>query len=321
MLRIVPLADDRAAFEIDRAAFEIDRAAAEADTPDIPIGTFESYRARLRHPWPGNQLEHHLAIRDGVPAGHLELALPQLDNLANVIVELSVHPEHRRRGVGRALLAYAVERSRALGRRHLISPAADRVSAGFAKAVGAVACLAEIHNRLEIGEIRDTATADGYRTVQWTGLGPAEFLDDLAYLDSRLNLDAPVGDLVLEAEKVDAARIRATEEALRLRRRTTFHTGAVHEAGGRLVAWTVITAPDDTVGHAWQGITIVDPAHRGHGLGLAIKNQNLRYAVSNRPTLRVIDTFNAAENTHMLRINRQMGFRKVDDVTQWQLTV
>jgi RimJ/RimL family protein N-acetyltransferase len=108
---------------------------------------------------------------------------------------------------------------------------------------------------------------------------------------------------------------------LRLRQRTTFHSGAVHEASGRVVAWTVITGRDDVGRHGWQGITIVDPGHRGRGLGLTIKSQNLRYAVSNRPALRAIDTHNAAANAHMLRINRLMGFRKVDEVTQWQLTV
>jgi GNAT superfamily N-acetyltransferase len=312
MLRIVPLTDEQAAFDVDRAA-------AEVDTPDIPIGRFVAYRARLVHPWPGNRLEQYLALRDGVPAGHLELGLPQLDNLANVNVELFVHPAHRRRGTGRALVAYAIERTRALGRRHLISPAVD--GAGFAAAVGAVAGLAEHRSRLEIGALQDPPMADGYRLVQWTGLAPTGYLDDLAYLDGRLNVDAPVGDLAWEAEQVDAARIRAAEEALRLRQRTTFHSGAVHEASGRLVAWTVITGRDDVVWHGWQGITIVDPGHRGHGLGLTIKNQNLRYARGRRPALRAIDTFNAAANAHMLRINQLMGFRKVDEVTQWQLTV
>lgn len=326
MLRIAPLADDQAAFEIDRAA-------AESDTPDIPMGTFEAYRARLGHPWPGHELEQYLAVRDGVPAGHLELGLPQLDNLANVNVQLFVHPEQRRRGTGRALFGYAVERTRALGRRHLIGPTTDD-GAAFAKAMGAAAGLVEVRSRLELApagpldvagplavEPEDIPVAAGYRLVRWTNVAPAEFLDDLGYLDGRLNADAPTGDLAWEAEKVDAARIRAAEEAMRVRRRTAFHTGAVHEDSGRLIAWTMIAGQDDTAWHAWQNITIVDPGHRGHGLGLTIKSQNLRYAHSSRPGLRAIDTFNAAANDHMLRINRTIGFRAVDQWTQWQLTV
>jgi hypothetical protein len=34
-----------------------------------------------------------------------------------------------------------------------------------------------------------------------------------------------------------------------------------------------------------------------------------------------LDTFNAASNVHMLRINRAMGFREVESVIEWQLTV
>jgi len=95
----------------------------------------------------------------------------------------------------------------------------------------------------------------------------------------------------------------------------------VHEASGRLVASTVITARDDVVRHGWQGVTIVEPGHRGCGLGLTIKSQNLRYARSCRPALRAIDTFNAAANAPLLRINQLRGVRKADEVTQWQLTV
>jgi RimJ/RimL family protein N-acetyltransferase len=83
----------------------------------------------------------------------------------------------------------------------------------------------------------------------------------------------------------------------------------------------MIALRDDVPWHGRQQITIAGPGHRGHGLGLTIKNHNLRYARSNRPALRVIDTFNAAENAPMLRINQLMGFRKVDEVTLWQLTV
>jgi GNAT superfamily N-acetyltransferase len=314
MLRIVPLTDERTAYTIDRAA-------AEADTPDIPFRSFETYRARLRHEWPGSRAEQYLAVHDGNAVGHLELFLPQLDNLANVIVELFVHPDHRRRGAGRALLSFAVRRTTELGRRHLIGEAV--AADAFARTAGAIPALVEVRSRLDVTGPRpdDSPAAAGYRLVRWTDEAPAELLDDIGYLDSRLNEDAPTGDLAVEPDKVDAARVRAAEETLRLRRRTTFHTGAVHEDSGRLVAWTMIASENDTDWHAWQNITIVDPDHRGHGLGLTIKNHNLRYARTARPGLRAIDTSNAEENEHMIRINRAMGFRPVDRWTQWQLTV
>ena len=70
--------------------------------------------------------------------------------------------------------------------------------------------------------------------------------------------------------------------------------------------------------HAWQFLTVVDPAHRGHRLGLAVKLANLRYALGHEPALRVIDTWNAAANRHMIAINEALGFRPVDVWSKWQ---
>ena len=69
MLRIAPLTDDQSAFEIDRAA-------AAVEAPDIPFDTAETYRARLRHPWPGQEAQQFLAVRDGVAADRLSRRSP-----------------------------------------------------------------------------------------------------------------------------------------------------------------------------------------------------------------------------------------------------
>ena len=45
-----------------------------------------------------------------------------------------------------------------------------------------------------------------------------------------------------------------------------------------------------------QNITIVDPAHRGHRLGMVVKLENLRHAREHRPQLAAVDTANAASN-------------------------
>ena len=73
--------------------------------------------------------------------------------------------------------------------------------------------------------------------------------------------------------------------------------------------------------HAFQQITIVDPDHRGHRLGTIAKIENLRYAMSHEPALRIIDTWNAAVNDHMISINEAIGFRPVDSWNNWQLTL
>jgi GNAT superfamily N-acetyltransferase len=49
-------------------------------------------------------------------------------------------------------------------------------------------------------------------------------------------------------------------------------------------------------------------AHRGHGLGAWLKAANLRRLTAARPVVREVRTSNAADNEHMLRVNRQVGF-------------
>jgi RimJ/RimL family protein N-acetyltransferase len=71
--------------------------------------------------------------------------------------------------------------------------------------------------------------------------------------------------------------------------------------------------------HGWQQITIVDPAHRGHRLGIIAKLENLAYAREGTPALQQVDTSNAAANTHMIAINEQIGFRPLDQWVGWRL--
>jgi GNAT superfamily N-acetyltransferase len=312
-------------------AYEIYRVCEEYDKPDVPLLTREGYVARASNPWPGADHEHYLGFLDGQPVGDVDLELPLLDNLDNVNIELSVLPAYRRHGVGRALLDVVVTRARELGRKNVIGPVMSRHPDGslFAGAAGAKPGLEETRSRLDLrtadqGRLDELmadawAHAGGYHLIQWTGVPPEEIIDDVAYLDGRLNADAPTGDLAWEPEVVDAAKVREGELSRARRGRISYHAGAMY--GDRLVAWTMIAGDVDDPGHAWQNITLVDPDHRGHRLGLLIKLANLGHVRELRPGLEVIDTFNAASNEHMLRINRAIGFRPVDSVTYWQMTV
>jgi GNAT superfamily N-acetyltransferase len=312
-------------------AYETYRACAEHDKPDLPPLSREGFVARQTNPWPGADLEHYLGWVDGVPVGYVEMELPKLDNLDNVNIDLSVRPADRRQGVGRALLDRVVERTRALGRKNVIGPVMSRHPDGslFAAAVAAKPGLEEVRSRLDLPGIDQARLdamlvdawrhADGYHLIQWTGVPPEEIIDDVAYLDGRLNADAPTGDLAWEPEKVDAAKVREGELSRARRGRLAYNCGAMH--GDRLVAWTMIAGDADQPSHAWQNITLVDPQHRGHRLGTLVKLANLAHVRSLRPGLEIIDTFNAASNEQMLRINRAIGFRPRDSVTYWQMTV
>jgi RimJ/RimL family protein N-acetyltransferase len=97
-----------------------------------------------------------------------------------------------------------------------------------------------------------------------------------------------------------------------LRGRRQYQTGIRHDASATLAAWTALSFDPDTTTHAWQSTTIVDPDHRGHRLGTVAKIENLTFTLGHEPGLRHVNTWNAAENTHMIAINEALGFRAVD---------
>lgn len=321
-------------------AYEIEAACVAADLPDFPPPDRRRFFGRLSHPRPGNEARYALAHRVGVPVGYLKVDLPQLDNTDNAEVEILVPPRHRRKGIGRALHEYAVELVRGQGRKRIFGltvvglpggPPRDPAGGEFAATMGARSALTDIRRRLDVttldragldGILADAwSRADGYSLVRWQGATPEEYIDDVAYLDSRLLEDAPMGDLAWEPEKVDADRVRASEAAYDAWGRRRYHTGMRHDGSGHLVAWTTLDPSASSPWHAFQGITIVEPRHRGHRLGAIIKIENLRYALANEPALRAVDTWNAAVNNHMIAINEAMGFRPVDGWDNWQLTL
>lgn len=322
-------ADDQA---ID-AVVRIEAAAAAVDLPDFPLFCPQRLIGSVRHPMPGDAPVHLLAHLDGEAVGVLKLELPQLDNTENAAIELTVHPAARRRGVGRALFDRATELAREHRRKRLTAMTPDTAPAGtaFAQMLGADSVLADVRRRLDIDRLDPAALARlqaeaqgraaGYQVVLWRGHTPEEDLADIAYLEGRLVADAPMGDLAWEPERYDAERVRAAEIALDARGRRQYHTGIRHQASGRLVAWTVLDVAATVDWHALQQITIVDPEHRGHRLGLLAKLENLRYLRDHEPAVRVINTFNAAANDHMITINEQLGFRVADRWTNWQLTI
>ncbi|PZF96217.1 GNAT family N-acetyltransferase [Micromonospora deserti] len=321
-------------------AYRIGAAANDADLPDFPPFCRRRFEASVRHPMPGSAQLWALARLDGMPAGYLRLDLPQLDNTDNATADLVVHPAYRRRGVGRALHEHGVRLLRERGRKRVLGmavsalpggPARSEAGAAFAASTGAHPALAETRRRLDTTRLDDDgldallaesrSRATGYRTLRWQGGTPEECLADIAYLDGRLMTDAPLGDLHWEAERVDAERIRGTERALDARGRRRYHTAVRHEESGRLVTWTLLDVGASAGWHAFQQITIVDPAHRGHRLGLLSKIENLRHLLAHEPAVCAVDTFNAAANTHMISINELLGFRPVDGWTDWQLTL
>ena len=157
-----------------------------------------------------------------------------------------------------------------------------------------------------------------YRTVSWEMPTPPEFIDDYAWMKSRMSTDAPTADVDVAEERWDADRVRrhdAKDAAAGFRR---FTTAAEHIPSGRLVAFTEIYVVRSRPAVARQNDTLVVREHRGHRLGMLVKGEALAILREQLPEARCIETFNAEENRPMLDINEHMGFRPLLYAGEWQ---
>jgi len=307
------------------------------DLPDLPPLCPVHSGGRFQWPWPGVRERTWLARVEGQAVGVAEASLSYVDNLANADVEVQVHPRMRRTGLGRRLLGHVLAHCRDEGRTTVIGSTVEALPGGaprdhaghaFAAAVGASPARQDVRSRLDLTRFNEDLMSDlladawtqasGYSLVQWRERAPERYVADVARLDSRLLEDAPTGDLKIEPEAIDVERTRAIEQTRLARGDRCFHTGLRHDATDALVAWTLMVVDATIDHHGWQQITIVDPAHRGHRLGIIAKLENLAHVRAGTPLLRQIDTWTAATNAHMIAINEQIGFQPVDRWLRWQ---
>lgn len=319
-----------------RGAYDVWRAAYLEDDPDNPLPTFPEVLARAQAPLTSRAEEFYLLRdADGTPVGCYRLDLPMADNLELAEVDLAVHPAHQGRGYGRRLLEHLLARCAELGRHQLITgidePALGGETRGsrFATKAGAQRSLGAIRRTLDLAvldhahlaELRAEALAAsaGYDLVGWTGPCPEDLVDDYAALVGRMSTDAPLGDLDIEPERWDAARIREREAVLVAQGRTMIATAARRTADGALVAFTDLAVTVHDPENAFQWDTLVRREDRGHRLGMLVKLANLERLLASAPQARRVHTWNADINSWMVAINEAMGFRVARQEAAWRL--
>ncbi|MEO5535981.1 MAG: GNAT family N-acetyltransferase [Pseudolysinimonas sp.] len=287
-----------------------------------------------------------LARVDGVVVGSATVDWLRDDD-ATAWVTCLVLPDFRRRGIGTAL-ADAVEGvAREAGRRNAISYVAsvgqdgDRLPSPtgfgsvprehgdtrFALARGFKLEQVERVSRLALpvdGLADRLAAAEersgpDYRVHRWIGRTPERFIDDAAFINTRMSIDAPTAGLD-EPEDVWTAERLVTEE-LRTERTSPRRRMTVvveHLPSGHLVGKSVLSLPPQTSRAVQQYMTLVLREYRGHGLGMLLKLANLAYLEEASPGHPSVITFNAEENRPMLDTNEALGFVPIASEGAWQ---
>jgi GNAT superfamily N-acetyltransferase len=288
-------------------------AAWPVDFPEDPQPTFDAVIGRLRTPEPEyGQCRHWLAHVDGDLAATAVVAFPEAPNDTMVFVDIRVHPDRRRNGIGRAVLAAVLPAIQASGRGLVTGEGIKDGSpgVGWANALGFHTTQRITMQEVVIADV-DPRTwqvdgPPGYRLRHWTDEAPADIVDSYARARSAIH-DAPQGASFRQPDWTPE-RIRAAENELREQNIEQRVVVAVHEATGDVAGLTIVHFTPYRPYWAHQQDTAVLQRHRGHGLGRFMKAAMLRRLIAERPGLELAYTTTAADNTHMIRVNHALGY-------------
>ena len=306
----------------------VDEATRLVDAPWWPRRTLFRQTVELRYGFDGEPGRHFLVESDGKVVGKLGVHLPMRDNLDLSWVELGIHPDHRRRGIGSAAMDRAYELIRDLGRKKVGWFGWDgEQTRGFAAARGSetksvAVCRRQHLHELEPGladalyaEALPYATA--YEVVRVAGRMPDELLTPFLEATAAIN-DAPRDALEYEDEVFSPERNREFEDAQGAGGFRVYRTLARIIGSDELAGVTSVSVDGETSTHGHQLDTSVVRAHRGHRLGLLLKADMMRWLAEEEPRLEVLDTFNAESNDHMVGVNERLGYRVMARELQYQ---
>ncbi|MEO3747424.1 GNAT family N-acetyltransferase [Plantactinospora sp. B5E13] len=209
---------------------------------------------------------------------------------------LHVHPEHRRRGIGSALLDATRQHLRGLGVRRVRSFVVPD-SVDFARRHGFEPGREARYSALDLTPPPPVPpTPEGLRLLPVADLDARQVYE----ADVAAAADEP-GDVPVDQVSYDYWRYDVWDNPGLDRAAST---AAV--AGPTVVAFSLVARDG---GRAWSDMTATRPEHRGRGLALLVKSAALRRAAATGAT--VAYTANDGANAPMLAVNTRLGYRPV----------
>jgi GNAT superfamily N-acetyltransferase len=282
-----------------------------ADMPEDPPWRADSLREYLSVTMPGERRICWIAENNDEILGYATILL--LGGIG--VLELLVHPKARRTSVGSDLLTVAAKRADLEGFASLgVEVIGGTPAAQFYEAHGFDCAFVEMRNVLNLSNVDWPAidkmahsVGSGYRVEFHSGELPEDMFEPYAAAKSAMRT-VPSQELELRPSSYDSDRLRASINTLRARGLKPYVVLAVHERTESVAGLTEVVVPAQRPTRADQYDTVVVPAHRGYGLGRALKARMLLELRAAEPQLIDVQTWNALENEPMLRVNADLGF-------------
>lgn len=292
--------------------------------PDEPLTPDDVVEGMYKRPDP-RQFHHryHVVVGDQVVA-ELHCAAPRPESpeyeTGKHLMWAFVHvlEDHRRRGIGRSLVPWAVARMDERGATVVSTVAEDDTGHAFLRGLGAEARLVERASRLDLQAVdwdmvgrwvrEGEAHSPGTRLELYPQWVPDELLEEHCANMTELMNTMPFegldhGDIIMTADQVRDWRERMSITG------STNPTVVVREADGSVSGMTDVLKHPHEPGIVRQLFTGVHPRARGRGLGKWVKAAMLQHVREAYPDTRWISTENAGTNDAMLAINHALGFK------------
>jgi GNAT superfamily N-acetyltransferase len=291
------------------------------DLPEDPPWQNVQVREYLAETMPGERRISWVAEDDRLPEGESRIfAHVSILLLGDIgVLEILVHPDLRRRGLGRQLVAHAARRAYLEGFSTIGVEAIGRTPASaFFEALGFQKEYVETRSVLALSKVDWDSLAgmargigDGYRVEYHPGGPPDHLLE--AYAQAKLEAQDEDDDLDLAPRSSDPQRLRDSLDTLHKRGLKPYIVLAIHAETGVVAGLTEVVVPAQHPERADQYDTIVVRAHRGNGIDRAIKARMLFELRTAEPELLEVQTWNAQANESMLKVNADLGYQSDRD--------
>ena len=242
----------------------------------------------------------------------------------------SVHPDHRRHGIGRSWIALTIELMERHGCTTLTVDTYEESGHQFLRWMGAAGKSAGAENRLQLADVDwamlrrwvdyGAAKSPSTNLEVYDGHLPEEMWEEYCPQFAAMLNTMPWDDLehgeitVTPAELADwYARLDEQGE--------TDYTMLTREPDGTISGITDMSYAPYRAQFIEQGFTGVRSDARGRGLGKWLKAAMLLHVREIYPELQTVITGNASSNGPMLAINTKMGFKQHRPGNEYQINV